>query len=296
MTPRLETVLIGVDLTAPSLVGAKWAATTFAPEAQLVLVHAVETSPIRRFLSVRDAKRKENEIRTEAEERLESLREEVGADRCRIVLAEGSPGTRLAELAREEGADLIAVGAHREGMAGGLIGNVVSTVLGNATTPVLIAHAPPEARPERMLVAIDESPARLDVLAWASLLADTFEGMTGEVLSAVQPPGVSVNTTLFSSEEEYRTTRDRIVERTRRWVRGLADGAGLDEDRFVAGAVYGRAELEIALAAERVEADLVVLGTRGHTHGHSLVLGSVSRRVVEASTCPVLIVPPTEPR
>ncbi|MDZ7778779.1 MAG: universal stress protein [Gemmatimonadota bacterium] len=296
MPPRLETVLIGVDLTAPSLAGAKWAATTFAPEARLVLAHAVETSPLRRFLPVRDAKRKESEVRAEAKKRLEALRDEVGAERCRIVVAEGSPGNRLSELAREEEADLIVVGAHREGMAGGLIGSIVSTVLGSATMPVLIAHAPPAGRPKQVLVAIDESPVRSEVLAWATLLAEAFEDMTGEVLSAVQPPGVSVNTTLFSSEEEYRKTRDQIVERTRKWVRGRADNAGLDGDRFAAGAVYGRPELEIALAAERIEADLIVLGTRGHTHGHALVLGSVSRRVVEASTCPVLIVPPNEPR
>jgi universal stress protein E len=295
MPPKLETILIGVDLTAPSLAGARWVASAFAPDARLVLVHALETRSLKRFFSAQEARAKSEAMRTEVTTRLETLREELGADRTKVVVTEGPPSTRLAELAVEEGASLISVGAQRETFAGGILGGVISSLLGAATVPVLLAHDLPSSRPTRLLVAVDESDAAKKVLGWAKTLADEF-GLEGQVLSAIEPPGVAVNTTLFSSQDEYRAARDKVVERTQARIQTAAVGAGLSVERFPAVAVYGRPELEVALAAERLGADLLVLGTRGHRHGRSLMVGSVSRRVVEASNCPVLIVPPPAPR
>lgn len=295
MHPKLETMLVGVDLTAPSLASAAWVARTFAPEARVVLVHALEIRALRRFFSAKDAKYKAEDMRAEVSTRMEEIRTELGADRCKVVITDGAPGMRLAEIAREEDASLIAVGAYRETFAGGLLGSVVSTLLGASTVPVLIAHGMPDGPPTRALVAIDASDAGNEVLAWARTLADTFH-LEGQVFSAVEPPGIAVNTTLFSSDEEYQNARSKVIERVRRRVRDALHEAGLAPGLFEAVAVYGRPELEIALAADRMDADLLVLGTRGHGHGRALVLGSVSRRVIEASSCPVLVVPPSSQR
>lgn len=295
MPPKLETILIGTDLTAPSQAGARWVASAFAPEARLVLAHVLETRSLKRFFSPQEAKAKSASMRADVTARLEALREELGADRTKVVLAEGTPSTRLAELAVEEGASLITIGAQRETFAGGLLGGVISTLLGAATVPVLLAHDLPASRPTRLLVAVDESDAAKKVFSWANALADAF-GLEGQVISVIEPPGIAVNTTLFSSQEEYRAARDKVLERTQSRIQSAAVEAGLSADRFPAMAAYGRPELEVALAAERLGADLMVLGTRGHGHGRSLMIGSVSRRVVEASNCPVLIVPPPATR
>jgi nucleotide-binding universal stress UspA family protein len=295
MTPKIETLLIGVDLTAPSLASAEWVARTFAPEARIVLVHALETRALRSFFSAQDAKHKAQKMRAQVSERLEVLRSELGEDRVEVVVTDGAPGARLAEIAGEERADLISVGAFRETFAGGLLGSVVSTLLGASTVPVLIAHAMPDGRPTRALVAIDGSEAGKNVLQWAKSLAEVFD-LEGQVLSAIEPGGIAVNTTLFSSDQEYQEARGRVVARMQARVRGQVSEAGLDLHHFEALAVYGRPELEIALAAERMEANLLVLGTRGHGHGRALMLGSVSRRVIEASSCPVLVVPPSDAR
>jgi nucleotide-binding universal stress UspA family protein len=295
MSPKLETMLVGVDLTAPSLASAAWVARTFAPEARIVLVHALETSAFRRFFSAQDAKDKTEDMRAEVSMRMEEMRTEFGADRCKVVVTDGAPGVRLAEIAREEDASLIAVGAYRETFASGLLGSVVSTLLGSATVPVLIAHGIPDGPPTRALVAIDGSDVDQEVLAWVRTLTEAFR-LEGQVFSAIEPPGIAVNTTLFSSDEEYENAKEKVIERVRLGVREAADEAGLAPGLFEAVAVYGRPELEIALAADRMGADLLVLGTRGHGRGHALVLGSVSRRVIEASSCPVLVVPPSSRR
>ena len=46
-----------------------------------------------------------------------------------------------------------------------------------------------------------------------------------------------------------------------------------------------------SLAAQSVDADLLVLGSRGYGPHRAVLLGSVSARVIRAAACPVIVVP-----
>jgi nucleotide-binding universal stress UspA family protein len=48
---------------------------------------------------------------------------------------------------------------------------------------------------------------------------------------------------------------------------------------------------ELVRHAQKVGADLVVVGTHGRTGIQHVVLGSVAERVVQHSSCPVLVIP-----
>jgi nucleotide-binding universal stress UspA family protein len=52
----------------------------------------------------------------------------------------------------------------------------------------------------------------------------------------------------------------------------------------------GNTPEQIVEVARDVEADLIVMGTRGMTEWKSLVLGGVANKVVHHATCPVLLV------
>jgi nucleotide-binding universal stress UspA family protein len=55
----------------------------------------------------------------------------------------------------------------------------------------------------------------------------------------------------------------------------------------------GGAAHAIAEAAHNANADVIVLGTRGHTALAGLLLGSVTQRLLHIASCPVLAVPRT---
>lgn len=294
MIPKLDTILIGIDLTPPSIEGAAWTAQTFAPESALILTHVLETRRILSFFSPSQAERKTALIRTEVGQRLAKLRTDFGADRVEIRFSDGSAGIELAKLAKELGVDAISIGANREGTRGGLMGSTVSSVLGRATVPVLIAHDVSDRAPRRILVAVDQPEGARPVLAWASALAERFDA-TGTVVTVVEPPGIPADQTLFSSEADFEDARNHVVERARERAHATMEEARVNPDRFIADARYGRPEDEIIAVAHDLGADLIVLGTRGASHGRALMVGSVSRRVIEASRCPVFVVPPDSP-
>jgi nucleotide-binding universal stress UspA family protein len=52
----------------------------------------------------------------------------------------------------------------------------------------------------------------------------------------------------------------------------------------------------IAEIAAKADADLIVVGTRGHSAVGGLLVGSVTQRLLQIADQPVLAVPPSAPR
>jgi nucleotide-binding universal stress UspA family protein len=84
-------------------------------------------------------------------------------------------------------------------------------------------------------------------------------------------------------------------EELRAKVRGQVDElreAGIDASFKLVGvpSLTGAGHM-IADAARDVDADLVIVGTRGHTALAGLMLGSVAQRLLHLAPCPVMAVP-----
>jgi nucleotide-binding universal stress UspA family protein len=84
---------------------------------------------------------------------------------------------------------------------------------------------------------------------------------------------------------------DEIEAGVRRQVDDLKS-AGIASELKLISAVAGGPAHVIADVAREVNADVIIVGTRGHRQIASLIIGSVTHKLLHMTPCPVLAVPP----
>lgn len=86
---------------------------------------------------------------------------------------------------------------------------------------------------------------------------------------------------------------DEIKAKVKGQATAIARENGMKTVVHILGARTLKVAEAIADLADQVGADLVVVGTRGHTPISELMLGSVTQGLLHISPCPVLAVPPS---
>ena len=85
-------------------------------------------------------------------------------------------------------------------------------------------------------------------------------------------------------------TEDEIQAEFRKQAQELS-ADGIDASVEMRNAMLGRPAHPIAQIADESGADLIVVGTHGHTAVGGAPVGSVTQRLLHIATCPVLAVP-----
>jgi universal stress protein A len=140
---------------------------------------------------------------------------------------------------------------------------------------------------KNILVAVDTTDEAEDVIRVAGELAQEESAKISAV--TVIRPMADFYINLYSSLEDGPDTgiEARAVARATEWLSDLVKRFDID-----AGAVtvlIGTPAAEIRQLADKIGADLIVLGTHGR-HGLGLMLGSTANGVLHGAPCDVLAV------
>ena len=142
-------------------------------------------------------------------------------------------------------------------------------------------------RPIRTIIAaVDFSPHSEPVVDAAVTFAKQF-GAKVRLVHAYDIPIPLVSPYEVAIPEPYREETRRIAAQKLAALVDRLAAQGVTVDSLLTEVPAAAA---IVRAAEESKADLLVIGTRGHTGLKHLLLGSVAERTVRLAPCPVLTV------
>ena len=142
-------------------------------------------------------------------------------------------------------------------------------------------------RPMRILLAVDGSPSSIEARDLVAALAWP-PGTTVTLVAAYTLPslwfgeGMAAGEWLAEAEDELRKGTEAEVDT----MAGAVEARGWNVERR---AIMGRAASVIRSTADEIDADLVVLGSRGRGTIGSMLLGSVSGEVAAEARQSVLV-------
>lgn len=207
-----------------------------------------------------------------------------------IVVVLGRPASLIVDQARTMPADLLVLGSRGRGaVTAALLGSVVAETVDRAPCPVLVARSD---RISGVVLAHDGSAGAMR--AEAVLQAMPFlRSLPIRVVSAWD-----INSMFFGGDPVTRAVigegiYTETLDDAREYATSVATSAVARlkaAGRTAVTTVLEGGPVD-AVAAAAGPADLIVMGTRGHTGLARLLLGSVARGVLHRATSSTLIVP-----
>jgi nucleotide-binding universal stress UspA family protein len=205
------------------------------------------------------------------------------------VVVEGAPQTVIPRMAK--GDDVIVVGSlGTTGFVADLMGTVATAVVRHSQCPVVVvpgeAGLPHGTHLGSVTVGVDGSESGDKALRWAYGIAS--EGGASElrvVHSWESSPGLYLEVPEVPTgryEQRGRNTLDHAVQRLAEEVGGFGQ---LAVTKILSSEVS-----RVALTEASNSTDLLVIGSHGHGIVARMLLGSVSRSVVEHAHCAVAVI------
>ena len=199
----------------------------------------------------------------------------------KAILEEGEASSRIIAIADAYNRELIIMG--RRGLSNlerTFVGSITQRVIGLNHGDVLVVPNGSPIAWGKILVATDGSAFSLAAVELAVRFAMAYGGGI-EVVSVVDVPA-----------ELYGEAPD-LVEDLIRKARGYADAAvriamdkGISSTSHV---VEGLAYEVIPTLAQKLGADVIVIGSHGRTGMLRLLLGNVAEKIIGFANCPVLV-------
>lgn len=309
-----RSILCPVDFSEYSNLALRYA-NAFAHQYQstLVIFHAVQ--PVVQASTHLDVTGFDMEPLVQAaRQKLDRLAAEVLSPEIQVskIVQINVPAEGILEKVKEINADLIVMGTHgMTGFEAHLFGSVTHTVLHHARVPVFAVCKPKrhfiqqdEQQPftiRRILCPLDFNHTALPVQELALSLARSYQSdlflmhvqeITERKMAYSYPKKEAHPYELWDSEQihledaETREQKERIISK----LKSIADPENENWCTVHYLASFGHPADEILKAAEANRIDLVVMGHHSRLPLVEAIVGSVTRRVITGSNCPVLVI------
>lgn len=196
----------------------------------------------------------------------------------------GTPVVNLLE-ATPPGDVLVVSATSQKSRMADVLGSVATGVVHRAHGPVIVVHGPvPHDAPlHRIVVGLDGHDESATSIHWACELA-RLTGARLELVHAWEYPYRTKDAVFGSPQADMQRDATQFAE--------AAVAALSDDDRAVVSATQVVEGLTADVLVDvSKDADLLVVGSRGRGGVRSLLLGSVTRKVVQHAGCTVAVVP-----
>jgi nucleotide-binding universal stress UspA family protein len=207
-------------------------------------------------------------------------------------VALGDPFDRIAKIARDIGADLIVMGAHRRQLLKNIfVGTSIERVIRENVAPVLMVNSDAAGPYQRVLVAVDMSEQSAHALQVARALRILHRAQV-VVVHAFDSVAASKLAFAGVTSGRIESHRHEAAELARAELAQFLAALELGNEPYELRVKEGRAARVIREVAIDTAADIVVMGTHGRTGIPKLLLGSVTDETVCNLDRDVLVVPP----
>jgi nucleotide-binding universal stress UspA family protein len=204
-----------------------------------------------------------------------------------VSVSAGSVLRQIDSYAEAIQADLLVLGAHGANfMRDLLLGSTTERVLRKTRRPMLIVKQVPQRAYTRVLVPVDFSERSMAALSLANVVAPTAEVV---LLHAFEVPYEGQLRLAGVEESKVNQLRAAAREDAVQRLGELVAQAALPPERVRHMLVHGQPASGIVEQAKALDCDLIAMGKQGLRMIEELLLGSVTRRVLEHAHCDVLV-------
>ncbi|MNZ45323.1 hypothetical protein D3C78_629750 [compost metagenome] len=286
----LNHVLVATDLSTSARNAAERAAQlSKAQHASLDLLYVANPAPFERL---KQAVVPDDDLLKHA---LETAREKTHelADRlfqrydiaAGVQVAPGSVVTEITRVVQDKHSNLLVCGAKGHSLARRLLlGSTVQRMLNRMLCPLLVVkHAPRDAY-RTVLVPVDFSPSSLRSIELAKSIAPQAEIV---LLHVFEAPFEGSMRFAHIDQDTLTHYRNVIRKDAAEQLAALSAAAGLPNARQIV--VHGDPSWRIVEQEQELDCDLIVIGKQGESALEELLIGSVTKHVLNESQCDVLV-------
>ena len=211
--------------------------------------------------------------------------------RAELSITEERPLFAILRAVQHDGADLVAVGKRDEAPSDGRrLGSLASKLLRKCPSPVWVVK--PDMNPVKtaVLSATDLTPVGDKATRYGAFLAQKLECEFHVVHAYQVPMSVQMEVGRCSDEEHSEHLR-KLREDAEAAVRRSLEGTGMErEARLHVGCTSPSRALDEAV--ERIEPDILVMGTISRHGIAGLLVGNTAERLLPRVDCSILTVKP----